>query len=538
MRTIYYHGTILTMDETQEKAQAVLVEDGMIKAVGSEEEILKQKQKEDVCIDLEGHTMLPAFIDAHSHFVGVANSLAQCDLKNCLSFQEIVMRMKAFIKEHAIAQGEWVMGSGYDHNFLIEQAHPTKYVLDEISTLHPIVIVHTSSHMGVANSMALQLMNINENTKDVIGGKYYRIPNSQEPDGHMEETAFIQFQNALPMPNLETMMELIKQAQRYYASYGITTVQEGMVAAPLFALLEEAAKRQLLYLDVIGYIDLAQHRYLTKKYPNYVKTYVNHFKIGGYKIFLDGSPQGRTAWMKTPYVNAENGYCGYPTKSDEQLYELIVSALQDHLQLLAHCNGDAAAEQYITQFTKALTNHSDSMRPVMIHAQLVQQDQLKRMKHLSMIPSFFIAHTYYWGDIHIQNFGRKRASTISPAKDAQRLKLCYTFHQDSPVVPPNMLHTLWCAVNRMTRNGDCLGKEERITPYEALKAITKNAAYQYFEEDRKGSITKGKVADLVILDQNPLTIDPNKIKDICVLETIKEGKTIFRMEEKKPMIAQ
>ena len=145
-----------------------------------------------------------------------------------------------------------------------------------------------------------------------------------------------------------------------------------------------------------------------------------------------------------------------------------------------------------------------------------------------MIPSFFVAHVYHWGDIHIKNYGMERASRISLAKSAQDKGIIYTFHQDSPVIEPNMLETIWCAVNRITKNGVLLGNDERISPLDALKAVTKNAAYQYFEEDIKGTLKEGKLADLVILDKNILKVDPMKIKDIQVVETIKEGETIFK----------
>lgn len=530
MKKIYYHGTIVTMDEQQPKVEAVCIDDGVIIKVGKEKEVLSLKQEGDELIDLKGKTMFPGFIDGHSHFIGLANSLAQCDLSSANSFDDIVRLMKDFMKENDVQPGEWVNGNAYDHNFLVEKKHPDKHLLDRISTENPIVIIHASSHMGVANSKALEEMHLDASTKDPEGGKYYREAGSQELNGHMEENAFINFQNSVPMISVEKLMKLVVKAQHIYASYGITTVQDGMVAKPLFQLLQLAASKKLLQLDIVGYIDLNHCRDLTSEHKEYVNQYVDHFKIGGYKIFLDGSPQGRTAWMSTPYKKTEDGYCGYPVLEDERLHELIKEAVRDELQLLAHCNGDAAAEQYITQFEKVHAEHPewDTKRPVMIHAQLVRKDQLERMPAIQMTPSFFIAHTYFWGDIHIENFGIERAARISPAKDAEELGLRYTFHQDSPVIQPDMMRTVWCAVNRETRTGVSIGESERVTPYEAMKAITIHGAYQYFEEDRKGTISEGKLADLVILEKNPLTCDPKQLYAIKVEETIKEGKTIYK----------
>lgn len=167
----------------------------------------------------------------------------------------------------------------------------------------------------------------------------------------------------------------------------------------------------------------------------------------------------------------------------------------------------------------------------MVHAQLVQKEQLRRMAEIGMIPSFFVAHTYYWGDIHLKNFGEKLGSQISPVKDAIGYDMKYTFHQDSPVIPPDMMKTVSCAVNRITRKGRSIGENQRISVLDALKAITKYGAYQYFEEDTKGTIAPGKTADFVVLDQNPLTAKPEDLADIKVLLTIKENQVVFRRGE-------
>lgn len=532
MKKLYIHGTIITMDEQLPIAEAICIENGIITKVGSEKEILKLPHKEEECMDLQGKTMLPGFIDAHSHFSGVANALAQCDLQDAKSFADIQSKMKSFIDENAIQPGEWVLGRGYDHNFLMEKHHPNRHLLDAISTKHPIVIVHASSHMGVVNTRALEIVGIDASLQDPKGGRYGREEGEFGLNGYMEEAAFLDFQKNIPMLSIDRMLKLFKKAQDIYASYGITTVQEGMMTEPLLNILKKAAMEDYFWLDVIGYLDLKHCRSLMKQNAQ-LSSYVGHFRIGGYKMFLDGSPQGRTAWMTTPYQNAEDGYCGYPAWTDEEVKEMIENALADKAQLIAHCNGDAAAEQYITQFERVHAMHPEwkMKRPVMIHAQLVRRDQLQRMPAIDMIPSFFIAHTYFWGDIHIENFGKKRAASISPAKTAQELGLRYTFHQDSPILQPDMMRTLWCAVNRKTKGGAVLGESERVTPYEALKAITIHGAYQYFEEHQKGSISEGKLADLVILEENPLTCAPSKLYEIKVIETIKGGKTIYKRIE-------
>lgn len=532
MAELYYNGTILTMDDKCPEVEAVLVEDGKIVKRGSREAVFACKSPDTIMMDLQGKTMMPGFIDGHSHFTGFASSLTQCDLSQAEDFDDIVEMMRAFIKLNQIPEGEWVSGTNYDHNFLREKRHPDKQVLDKISEKHPIAVIHASSHMGVVNSKALEIQHLDRNTPDPVGGRYGRIGNTMELDGYMEENAFVSFRKCMPMPNINDIMQLFKKAQDIYAGYGITTVQEGMVTDVVFQILQYAEMTGVLYLDLSGYIDLENSADILQKNQEYTKQYKNHFKIGGYKIFLDGSPQGRTAWMKEPYEHTEDGYCGYPIKTDEQLYHLILEALKDGQQLLAHCNGDAAAEQYVSQFEKVVREHPEyeTQRPVMIHAQFVQKEQIERMKVLAMMPSFFVAHTYYWGDIHIDNLGMDRAKDISPAGTAVCLNVPFTFHQDSPVLMPDVLETVWCAAKRITKSGVELSKEERISVYDALKASTVYAAYQYGEENEKGTIEEGKRADLILLSSNPLICPIDDIKNIRISETIKDGKVIFKRE--------
>ena len=250
---------------------------------------------------------------------------------------------------------------------------------------------------------------------------------------------------------------------------------------------------------------------IEKTTKDYMQNYKNNLKIGGIKIFLDGSPQARTAWLRTPY-EGEAEYCGYGTMKNEKLDKILQIAKEKKLQVLAHCNGDKAGEQFINGIKKV-----DGLeRPVMIHAQTLGIDQLKEVKQNNIIPSFFIGHIYYFGDIHIKNLGIKRTEHISPAGSSLKHDILFTFHQDTPVINPNMFETIWCAVNRITKRGNLLGKDEPIPVLEAIKAVTINSAYQYGEEKLKGSIKEGKQADLIIIDKNPLKIDKHDIKNIMI----------------------
>ena len=524
---LYFNGNILTLED-ELYAEAVLIKGDKIHKVGKREELINEASEGVEIIDLQGKTLMPSFIDAHSHFSGYANSFTQVDLKECINFEEISDTIEKFIQKNNVPKGKWIQADGYDQNNLEEKIHPTKELLDKAAPNNPLIAKHISEHMGALNSMGIKELGITIDTPNPEGGIIQK--KNGVVTGYLEENAYINYVQEIPMVSNEEFMASLAKAQQAYASYGITTIQEGMVVDLLVDIFQYLIHEKILKIDLIGYLDINNAEVLKEKFANCLQKYNNHIKMGGYKTFLDGSPQGRTAWMKTPYLGKEKDYYGYGVQSDEEIEAKLEKALKENMQILAHCNGDAASQQYIDQYkvAKEKTGITKDIRPVIIHAQLLDEDQLDYVKALKMIPSFFVAHVYHWGDIHIKNFGMKRASKISLAKSAQDKGILYTFHQDSPVIEPNMLETIWCAVNRITKNGVLLGADERVSALDALKAVTKNAAYQYFEEDIKGTIKEGKLADLVILDKDILKVDPMEIKNIKVIETIKEGETIFK----------
>lgn len=530
MRTIYYGGNILTM-ELPLYTEAVLVENGKVQKVGTEKEILSLKTEKDILISLEGRTMLPAFIDAHSHITAIAQTLGLVNLEDVTSFAQIKAKLEEYISMRKPKDGEWIMGFGYDHNFLREKEHPNKFFLDSITDKFPILIMHKSGHMGVLNSNALLKAGVTSETKDPEGGFIRRTAGSTEPDGYLEEKAIMMASSKIKKPGKEEAVQQLKMAQDIYFKNGITTIQDGLTKQGDWDILRTMADTKEIKADIVSYIDIRENAALLSENISYNQTYQNHLKIGGYKLFLDGSPQGKTAWISKPYLGGEKGYCGYPTYSDEEVEQFIKKAIKENQQIIIHCNGDAAAQQMIDIYEKVQQKEGKKdLRPVMIHAQLVREDQLKRMAKLGMIASFFTAHTYYWGDIHLQNLGEERAKKISPASTALRYGVPFTFHQDTPVILPNMIETIWCAVNRISKNGKDMGQAERINVLEALKAITNMAAYQYREEDTKGSIKEGKEADFVILNKNPLETERKKLKEIQVLATIKEGRAVYQAD--------
>ncbi len=536
MERIFFNGKIITMEfsnereERENEPEAVLIRDGIIALTGSLSDVEKYARADAITTDLKGKCLMPAFIDSHSHFVMSGQMSMMANLSECESFDEIIAVLRNYMRDNKITKENVIIGFGYDHNFLRENAQPDKSVLDQVSAEIPIFILHISAHLACANSAALKIAGIDENTVDPEGGVIGRFFNSTEPSGYVEEAALNLLQMAI-LPKVKFDIETIFQkAQEEYISNGITTVQDGASTEKDIKMLINISEMDNLKVDVVSYLLMPNGGIqIMEKYGKEYLTYKNHLKIGGYKLVLDGSPQGRSAWMTEPYLGGESNYKGYPWMQDETLYNYVIKAVSQNRQLLAHCNGDAASDQFLNAYERALKEAQNRMdlRPVMIHCQTVRNDQLDKMARMSMIASIFVGHVWYWGDIHIKNFGHKRGEHISPAKDALNRGVLINFHQDTPVTKPNMMHSIWCAVNRISRKGQVIGEDQEISIYDALKAVTINAAYQYFEENTKGSITKGKRADLIILDKSPIDIDKMEIKNIKVIETIKDGETIY-----------
>ena len=522
MKRLFFGGNIVTVGT--DLPFAVLTENDRIAALLGKNEALSCDADEK--IDLQGLTMIPSFIDPHGHFASYAMSLLEISLDDTESAEDIKKSITGFIENKKPDAGSWLTAKGYDHNRLPGGKHITRELLDQAAPANPLVVKHSSGHMGVFNTLALKILGVTRDTPDPEGGAIGR-DDKGEPTGYMEENAFVEYLKKVPMPGEKQLMEAFDRAQKDYFAYGITTAQEGFVPDSLLSLYKYLAQSGRLEIDINGYLDIGAREVVLSDFPQCDGRYSGHFKAAGYKIFLDGSPQGRTAWMRSPYEGSES--CGYGTMSDEQVYAAVKRSACDRKQLLAHCNGDRAAQQFIDVVAKAQAEGYDirSLRPVMIHAQLVGKDQLPKLRELGIIPSFFVAHVYHWGDVHIKNFGFERACGISPAAAALKEGILFTFHQDSPVIAPDMLETIWCAAVRRTKGGRELGKDMAVSPYEALKAVTLNAAYQYFEENDKGSIAVGKKADLALLSGDILHMPADKIRDAKVVLTVKDGRTVY-----------
>ena len=533
---IFLGQNIITMDASN--VSAVAVRGDRIVVAGSEQDARALQGEGTRVIELGERALLPGFIDAHGHFAGVARYVDMLDLSSppvgdVTSVDDIVRKLQRRIENRNIPPGELVYGYGYDDSLLAELRHPDRDDLDRASSDHPIVIRHVSGHLLAANSMALLEAGVGANSADPAGGIIRRRPGSDEPDGVMEETAMQFFPGTGELLTPQRQSELRREAVQIYAGYGITTIQDSNVSQAYVDRLKAEGLEQEYAADIVTFV-------MGNPLPDDVlatvaadTSYTGGVRNGGVKFTLDGSPQGRTAWMSEPYNAGPPGaaadYVAYPSYDPDAWLNRIGPLLERGVPVLAHANGDAAIELMIDGVANAIAaGPVPDHRSVIIHAQLIREDQLDRVAELGIIPSFYSVHPFFWGDWHRLSFGEERARFISPVQAAIARDIPFTVHNDSPIVPPDMMRLVEITVNRETRSGFVLGPDQRASVMQALHAITLGAAYQYFEEDEKGSITVGKRADLVILEDNPLTVATSELGEVSVLETFARGKSIFK----------
>jgi len=538
---LYHNGTILTMQSSVPVyVESVVEQEGHIVYVGEKSGAIAEFPNA-THIDLKSQTLLPGFIDPHSHFGMVSNSMGQVDLNpppvgGINNIDQAVNKILKYKVDNNIPDGEWIFGWGYDDGQLTEGRHPNKNEIDAVLPNNPVYLQHTSGHMGVANSAALTKMNVSAKTPNPEGGNIARFPKSNEPNGLVQETAMYPFVGNMLQILGSKQAEYFDQTQEYYMSNGITTAQDGMTDRPTIKFFQSQADLGKLAIDLIALAGNNDLKDNLKDTTIHFKQYKNGFKVQGTKIVSDGSPQGKTAFFTKPFltpVPSCNHDCrGLPSLTKESLNDLFVLAYENDNQLFIHCNGDASIDMVIAAHENACKVLGQPLdkdrRTIGIHSQFIRADQLATYKEYNMEPSFFTNHAYFWGNAHVENLGNERANFLSPIASADEIGLKYTNHSDATVTPIDPIFTIWSAVNRVSRSGAVIGEDEKATPYQALKAVTAHAAYEFFEENSKGTLEKGKLADFVILDKNPLTVSPMDIKTIRVVETIKEGNTVFK----------
>lgn len=576
--TIYFGGPIVTMVANGDRVEALAVKGGKIVATGSLISLQALKSPDTALVDLAGNCLMPGFIDPHSHVVMQSAKFAVANLDpypigDVKTIEDIQRILREYIESTNPAPGTMVIGWGYDDTAPAGMRHPLKEDLDAISTEHPILLVHISNHLCACNSLLLEQAGITADTPDPEGGRIQRQPDSNEPNGVLEELALVYVVKLVPTPTPEKAMELIEAGMAYYAAAGITTAQDGSTGKGAAMLLEAMAEAGQLPIDVVGYplyktVDEATMDQIVADLDRFQSgSPSQRFRRGGVKLAVDGSLQGYTAFLSDPYyvqpgataptpdkcsdqnsehmfisadsdlngleteAEAGNDYQGYANMTVEEVTDWVQRCDAANVPFLAHTNGDGATDILIEAVaTVRGDNPRPELRTVIIHAQTIREDQLDFAAAQGLVPSFFPIHIPYWGDRHRDIFlGPERADRISPAKSAINRTMKFTLHHDAPIAGIGMLPVAAASVNRLTSSGQPLGFDQRITAFEALRAITADAAWQYFEEDRKGTLEVGKLADLVVLTADPLAIDPLEIADIQVLETIKEGQTVYEV---------
>ncbi|HQR03005.1 MAG: amidohydrolase [Proteobacteria bacterium] len=532
-RQLFVHGVVLTVDANDRVASAVAIEGDHIVAVGDSDDLLQRYGQGAEVHDLKGRTLIPGFIDAHSHFPSSGLAAVGVDLNSppigtLTSLAELQARLRDRVA--TLPKGQWLFGFGYDDSLIQERRHPTRQDLDAVSTDHPIYVFHISGHMGVVNSLGLKLAGINRNTPNPPGGII--VHDSQgEPTGLLQENAGTAVQKLAMNFGALDFLKMVRQASADYATQGVTTAQNGATDSRTLKALTLASQTHLIPMRLeIWPLWNELGRNLLEGKVKRADLETDRISVGPIKFFTDGSIQGYTGYLGHPYHQPYHGdkdYRGFPTMPPEELRAWVKRYHDAGFQLALHSNGDAAIDEVLDAIAAAQKDHPlPDIRHILVHAQMSRLDQIERMSALSVTPSFFSAHTYYWGDRHRDIFlGPERARNISPTRWAKNAGLRFSVHLDTPVVPMNPRLLWWSTVNRLSSSGRPIGPEQGLTVMEALRAMTADAAWQIHREAQIGSIEPGKLADLVVLSEDPRSA--KDLRDMQVMRTVVGGTTIY-----------
>ncbi len=524
---IYMNGVIIPMTSEEARGEALAVKAGKIVAVGTTDSVLRAHRGVATrVVDLRSQAVLPGFIDrgrlGRAALTSRTVSLAAPPLGQVGSIADLLDTLRNQKGESSL--GDWIIGSGFDGALLTDKRFPTREELDMVSSDRPVLVLHVSGRSASCNSACLSVAGYGATTWDPSGGIIRRKDKSREPNGIIEGTALTPVLEKVPRPNDEAALAALGAVLTRYAARGVTTVQDEAVAPSESALVADAASRGSLPIDVVTYVapDAA---------ANGNATYQNRLRRGGVHISLDGAVQHRAAWLSQPYLITADGpkfsYSGGPSMMDTQLVAPLEKAKQDGLQVLAHCHGDLAVEQFLRLSERVLGSDAGDRRWV-LNAQTLREDQLDRAKKLPIMTAFFPTQIYYWGDLHRDSFlGPQRAENVSPAHWALEKEMRFTLYDDPVLAPPDPLLLLWSSTNRVTKSDQLLGPDQRISVYQALQALTVEGAYQLFEEKEKGTLEPGKRADLVIVAANPLTEPLSSLRSLEVVATVKDGVTVW-----------
>ena len=531
---IFLGGTIITVDDNNPEARAIAVHDGKIQAIGSETEVSKFRGSKTEVIDLKGNTLLPGFIDIHTHPILSAMMEETIDISgfNHKNQAEVMASLKKGIKEKG--SGKWVLAYGWDPAILRDLEAPTLDELDRMAPENPLFIIAQTLHSGFANSLALEAAGITKDTPNPEGGYFDKDENGELTGLIVEVGAMAKISNATPKYPWAAYVYLLTKQMETYSKAGYTTiVAPGLqpIIPKHIQSLQEVAEHPNTPVRVFTYplFDKLEKSDFKPSQGN------QQFKVLGPKFWVDGSPYAGGMAMNEPYLDNEftrnrlgikSGEKGHLNYDDERLSFLVNKFHKEGWQIAAHVQGERAAKQFLNAVEAAQQSFPrEDYRHRMEHNALVTSEQLKRAFRLGVTPSFYIDHIYYYGDALKEVIvGPNRASRFMPINSAKKAGHRFTIHTDSPSSPIGVLREMRVAVTRNTRSGKyVLGHDEMITVDDAIKAVTINAAWQIFEEDTRGSLEVGKLADFTVLSGNLKNIPPEEWKSIEIVGTYLAG---------------
>jgi predicted amidohydrolase YtcJ len=531
--SIFINGKVITLNGDQVK-EAFCVHDGEFTAVGSSEEILALKSENEEVIDLKGKTVIPGFNDSHMHFLNYAVTKSRVQISEACSIKEIIEATRSYIEENNVAEGQWIISRGWNDNHLDEKRPLTRQDLDKISTKHPIFFSRVCGHIGTANSKALEVCGISSITRVPEGGVIDMEGNS--PTGILRENAMgLIFEN-LPSMNKAEIKKTLKNAFEDALACGLTTIhtEDLGTAADLKELIQayreleadnELPLRFVLQLNLHNekLIEEAKALKLTSEQGKKM------LKLGVMKLYQDGSLGGKTAAMEEPYLDSNTK--GVTIYTQEMLDKLVLQAQEAGFQIAIHAIGDRAMDMILNSYEKLKQlNPNMDLRPIIIHCQFTNSNLLDRFKQLGVIanvqPSFVMTD---WPIVE-KAVGINRAIESYNWKSMLNNSINLCFSSDAPIESFNPLYGIYAAVTRKDLNGSPLNgflPEQKLTVLEALRCFTIGSAYMNYEEDYKGIIREGYLADFAILSEDILKSNPDTIKDIKVLETYVSGKKVY-----------
>lgn len=512
----FVNGGIFTLSDGNQRVEAVLVAEDRIIAVGSSAKIQSLLPPGTRVVDLQGKTLLPGFVDAHSHFPSSGLTKLGIDLApSPVGKTDTLSSLLAQI-ERAVdgrADGAWIIGFNYDDSSLDIERHPTRQEIDSVSPGNPVYLWHRSGHMGVANSRALEVLEITAQSISRTDGHVGRDANG-ELTGLLQEHAAPPLIDLLKYVSKSKWFDVLVSAREEYLAAGVTTVQNGYAGKWMIRLLRALQTLGLIPQRIVAWPAHAKfdsQQDLLEMFERFSSSDESEFKLGAVKLIVDGSPQGRTAWLREPYLTVTNGIRdnGRAALYVKRLQKLVRNYHREGRQLALHGNGSAAIDAIITAVRLAQAEFPNpDITHILVHGQTVQADQLESLAELGMSVTFFPSHTYYWGDWYRQRlFGEERSAYLSPLASARDAGVRFTLHTDAPVTPIDQLQVAWSAHRRTTLSGAVLGPAESIPIMEALRAITIDAAWQNGLEADRGSIEVGKLADFVVISDDPTEAD-------------------------------